>query len=271
MSAKRARLDVGGGGLYDFLPTAAEEEVVVVQRAKTLAPAKEDRSKVIFLDVDGVLRPEGECERVIVDGELVPVLPKNDDGHFTKTALLALRSIVERTGATMVLSSEWRRAEVMRNAVGIVLRSHGLPQVIACTTTTLKQRPELVKANKTIAFAERRAREIGEWLQRHPDVTSWVAIDDVDLSWGDGVRAKDTPLMKSRVARTNAEKCLSEENALEAIRILTNPPVFTPEEEAGIARRAARKIHAAFPHLKNGGTVAESISGPRAIPRRQGY
>ncbi len=47
-----------------------------------------------------------------------------------------------------------------------------------------------------IAFAERRAREIGEWLKHNKDITAWVAIDDVDLSWADGARTRPTPLMK---------------------------------------------------------------------------
>jgi hypothetical protein len=279
MSRKRPRveLDAGattGGGLFDFLPPPADnDEVAVVEKkVETEAPPKEDKSKVIFLDIDGVLRKESETERVLVDGELVPVLPTSEEAEFNKLSFMALRMIVQRTGASIVLSSEWRRTEVMRNAIGKALRSYGLPQIRACTGTFVKMKPELVKASNTIAFAERRAREIGEWLKQQPDVKAWVALDDVDLSWGDGARSKGTPIMRSRVVKVNAELCLSDKNARDAIDILCNPPMLTPEEEAGIEKRATRKLQAVYPFLKNSEKVQEISSGlPRPIPKRQGF
>lgn len=271
----RAELDFGSGGLYDFLPQAAASEGVAPTKVETPMP-EEDRSRVIFLDIDGVLLPEGETQRVLVDGELVPVLPNTEDCNFNKTALDALRTVFQHTGASIVLTSEWRRSEVMRNCVGMGLRTRGLPQIRGWTTTTVKARPELVSANTSVAFAERRAREISEWLQRHPDVRAWVAIDDVDLSWGDGAGAKNTVLMRSRVVRTNAKTCLSEQNAQEAIRILCNPRRMTAEEEAGAQRRAARKFQAAFPAVKSTEKVAEKKSNeadglPKPVPLRQGF
>jgi len=275
MSRKRPRLEVevGGGGLYDFLPKPAETEVVAVTQSLEHKPLpKEDKTKVIFLDIDGVLKPEGETERVLVDGDFVPVLPKVEDISWNKVALRALRTIVLHTGASIVLSSEWRRTEIMRNAIGVTFRSHGLPQIRACTTTTLKPKRELLKANNTIAFAERRAREIGTWLQQNPDVATWVCLDDVDLSWGDGARTKGIPLMRSRVVKTNKETCLNEKDALLAIDILCNQPILTPEQEAGAERRATRKLQSAYPHLKEPNAGADDREGrAKPIPRRQGF
>jgi len=232
--------DSGLGGLYDFLPPPDPEKdeaaKVAAEKNKTTRPAlpPEDKTRVIFLDVDGVLLPTGTVEVITIDGVTMPKRDVIKESDFSVTALGSLRSIVQETGATIVLSSEWRRTEVMRNAFGIALRSNGLPQIRSFTTTAFKQRPEILKAHVTIAFAERRAREIGEWLKRNPDVKTWVAIDDVDLSWGDGVRARGTPLMKSRVVKTHPEKCLSAQDAQSAIDLLCNPPVFTPEEEAQV-------------------------------------
>merc|ERR1712110_187106 len=95
-----------------------------------------------------------------------------------------------------------------------------------------------------------RAREIGDWLQKHPEVTVWVAIDDIDFKWADGLRVKGTPLVKYRSVRTDAQRCLNEEDAKEAIRILNSPTFFTPEEEIRLQRRLAQKLAAAYPMLK---------------------
>eukprot|EP00928_Gymnodinium_smaydae_P030069 TRINITY_DN22459_c0_g1_i1.p1 TRINITY_DN22459_c0_g1~~TRINITY_DN22459_c0_g1_i1.p1 ORF type:complete len:301 (+),score=59.21 TRINITY_DN22459_c0_g1_i1:67-903(+) len=276
MSRKRPRLEFNAGvadvgGLYDFLPKPSDDELAVVPQVELKPLPPQDNSLVIFLDIDGVLKPEGETARVLVDGEMVPILPKVEgDVGFNKMAVRALRTIVQNTGASIVLSSEWRRSEVMRNAVGINLRSGGLPQVRTTTITTIKPKMELVKANSMIAFAERRAREIAEFLQRHPQVRSWVALDDVDLGWADGYRTPGTPLMRSRLVRTDAKVCLTEKDAQEAVRILLNPPVLTAEQEAGAVRRASRKLQAAFPMLRNPDRIAEEhASAPKPVPRRQ--
>jgi len=263
----------GDGGLYDFLPKPADDEVALVTTVETKALPTEDKSKVIFLDIDGVLRTQNDMmERVLVDGEMVPVLPKDDDCDYNKMAFRALRTIVQHTGASIVLSSEWRRTEIMRNAIGVALRTHSLPQVRGCTTTALKPKPEVLKANNMIAFAERRAREIGDWLKHHSEVKAWVVLDDVDLSWGDGVRSRGTPLMKSRVVKTDPVKCLSDKDAQLAIDILCNPPVMTAEQEAGAEKRAARKLQVAYPILKNPDRAQEEASYlPKPIPRRQGF
>jgi hypothetical protein len=280
MSTKRSsiELDAGqltGGGLYDFLPTPDDDIVTVVKKARVEPKElpKEDRSKVIFLDVDGVLRPESEGDRVVVDGEFVPVFPRTDECEFNKVATQALRTIFQHTGASIVLSSEWRRTDIMKNSVGMMLRTLGLPQLRASTTTTLKPKPELLKANTTVAFAERRAREIGAWLKDQPDVRAWVVLDDVDLSWGDGARSKGTPLMRSRCVKTNAQICLTEQHAQLAIDILVNPPALTLEQEVGFEKRSARKLHAAYPIIKSMEKVVQEDAAyaPKPIPRRQGF
>jgi len=265
--------------LYDFLPEPDPEkdEVLPLVSEKKLPP--EDRTRVIFLDIDGVLLPAGETQMVIVDGEQVPVLPTIGEANFNSRALEALRTIYQETGASIVLSSEWRRTEELRIAIGIALRTRGLPQVRACTTTALKPRPELKNANEVIAFTERRAREIGEWLQRNPDVKAWVAVDDIDFKWADGVRAKGMPLIKCRSVRTDALKCLSEQDAAEAVRILRNPPTLTAEQEAVIEKRAKNRLEAAFPVLskKKAAAAAATVEAeqgalpPRPPPRRMGF
>eukprot|EP00929_Paragymnodinium_shiwhaense_P056949 TRINITY_DN28500_c0_g1_i1.p1 TRINITY_DN28500_c0_g1~~TRINITY_DN28500_c0_g1_i1.p1 ORF type:complete len:293 (-),score=52.25 TRINITY_DN28500_c0_g1_i1:204-1019(-) len=247
-----------GGGLYDFLPKPDPmKELAAVVRAESKAPAKlplpeEDPTRVIFLDIDGVLLRAGEAEMVMVDGELVPIMAQTleADADFRVEALNALRTIVQQTGASIVLSSEWRKTPARKESIGLTFRARGLPQLRDATITSLKVRDELLRGDNAIAWCERRAREIGDWLKRNPKVKSWVALDDVDFSWADSCRLKSTPLIKYRSVKTHPEVCLTERDAKEAIQMLLHPTVLTPEQEAAAERRAVRKTQAAIAAAK---------------------
>merc|ERR1719208_359940 len=100
------------GGLYDFLPPPDPEreaaaKAAAAKRERPKLPI-EDRSRVVFLDIDGVLLPAGSVETIIVDGVALPVRERMSESDFSAAALTNLRSIIERTGASVVLSSEWR-------------------------------------------------------------------------------------------------------------------------------------------------------------------
>merc|ERR1712129_189997 len=56
------------------------------------------------------------------------------------------------------------------------------------------------------------------------EVTSWVALDDLDFSWADNFRISGTPWMKIRSVHTDARICLTEADAEQAVQILLNPP-----------------------------------------------
>lgn len=183
----------------------------------------EDRSRVIFLDIDGVLLPVGSVETIVVDGVALPVRDTVRESDFAMAALGNLRSIVQQTAATIVLSSEWRRTESLRSSIAAVLKSQDIP-VFRDLTPIFHPRPELQEVNLIVAWCERRAREIGKWLKDHPEITSWVAIDDLDFAWADQYRTAGTPWMKVRSVHTDKKLCLAEEGTQEAVRILLNPP-----------------------------------------------
>merc|ERR1712224_1146763 len=143
-----------------------------------------------------------------IDGAAVPIRARLSDSDFSAKALDNLRNIIQQTGAAIVLSSEWRRTEAMKDSIGIALRTRGMPQLWDATPI-LKPRPELLKGDMAIVWCERRAREIGQWLKQHPDVTSWVALDDLDFDWADSVRAAGSPQMKCHSVLTNATRCLT--------------------------------------------------------------
>lgn len=221
--------DDGGGGLYDFLPPPdpKKDEAAKLEAEKNLFSRPklppEDRTRVIFLDVDGVLLPAGSIETINVDGVDMPVRDTVRESDFAISALGSLRSIVQQTGASIVLSSEWRRTDKLRSSIGAVLRSQDMPQ-LRDWTQILQARKDVGEISPVFAWCERRAREIGLWLKDHPEVTSWVALDDLDFSWADSYRMAGTPWCKIRSVHTHCVKCLDDEGATEAVRILLNPP-----------------------------------------------
>lgn len=246
MSRKRPRPaeeDTGLGGLYDFLPppdpdkdAAAKDAAEKKAKAKPALPP-EDKSRVIFLDVDGVLLPAGSVETIFIEGVALPIRDTIKEGDFNVPALENLRKIVEKTGATIVLSSEWRRSETLYSSIGAVLKSHDLP-AFRGATPILQARPDLAssKIDAAITWCERRAREIGKWLKENKDVTAWVAIDDLNFDWADSVRITGTPFVKYRSVLTNAQHCITDTDCAEAVRILLNPP---PEPKPVAQRRSS--------------------------------
>lgn len=178
----------------------------------------QDRSKVIFLDVDGVLRPAkaGGFEAVSIGGAHAV---KADTSDFFAGAMQALRYIVERTGALIVLSSEWRRDENLTQAVNGMLNKHGMRNAHDATTVLLDR--ELGTNDVIKSFCERRAREITDWLQRHEhEVREWVVIDDVNLSMADESKKASTKAMGPRLVQTVPLFGLTMGNAKTAVRIL---------------------------------------------------
>jgi len=226
--------DGGLGGLYDFLPPPDPEKDKAAKEAADLKKFSrpplppQDPTRVIFLDVDGVLLPSGAVEMIVVDGVSLPTRDRVRESDFAIVALGNLRSIVQQTGATIVLSSEWRRTDALMSSMGAVLKAQDIPSFRGATPI-FHPKPELQKVNPILAWVERRSREIGAWLKDHPEVTSWVAIDDLDFAWADGVRTAGTPWMKVRSVHTDDKICITDEDAVLAVMILISPPPDPPK------------------------------------------
>jgi len=225
--AKKAKLESPeDGGLYGGLPEPdpskdkllaerlKEKENWRAHRFPPLIP--EDPSKVIFLDVDGVLRPltAGGFRAMMVDGEWAL---RAETADFISGALLSLRHIVEQTGAIMVLSSEWRRDQNMREGVDNILHEY---EMRACATWTPTDLQRDMGTDPFKAFTERRAREITQWLTANPHVRQWVVIDDINMAAADEERKPGTLLMGPRIVQTHRKVGLTMEQARAAVRIL---------------------------------------------------
>lgn len=219
--------DAGLGGLYDFLPAPdpekdAHAKISATKISRPKLPP-EDKTKVIFLDVDGVILPSGSVETIILDGVALPVRDKIKESDFPAASMGHLRNIIQQTGAMVILSSEWRRTEELRSSIQAVLKVHDIP-AFREWTPIFQPKAEIQKENAIVAWCERRAREIGHWLKEHKEVKDWVILDDLDFSWADRVRAAGTPWCKYRSVHTNDRHCITPEDAAKAVQILTHPP-----------------------------------------------
>jgi len=233
--AKQRDQDALGNGtpkvsfnLYEGLPEAdPEKDAIAAKKAEAASKAAErpklnyteDRTRIIFLDIDGVLRPLYGCQfqmsSITMDGESVPIVD-GESTEFSPTAISSLRDLLEESGAAMVLSSEWRRLPSLRDSVNASLHLNGLPKVIDDTP----QHGRELTGNPLRSFAIRRAREIGDWLRSHPEVRQWVALDDIDLGVADEDRQPGQPLMNTRLVLTDKTACLTSENVRHALAIL---------------------------------------------------
>lgn len=135
--------------------------------------------KIIFLDIDGVIclsREWGSRMRKIKRWELEggegepPVTIRLDD--FNKMAVDVLNDIILTSGADIVISSDWRLYATLDEMKDLFHQFGVIKDPIDFT-------PELQTVTKR---ADIRVDEINLWLSNHPEVTNWVAIDDLDLS-----------------------------------------------------------------------------------------
>jgi len=226
--AKTAAADQALADLYGDLPEAdpekdkafAERIALEAKQAnwhKLAALPPPDTTKAIFLDVDGVLRPltAGGFRAMMVDGEWSL---KAETADFISGAMLALRHIVEMTGAICVLSSEWRRDEPMRDGVNKILRDYEMPDCASWTPTDLQR--DMGTESPFQAFTERRAREISMWMQKNPAVRQWVVLDDINMANADEDRKPGTLRMTERIVQSHRKIGLSMENAKAAVQLL---------------------------------------------------
>lgn len=151
--------------------------------------------KVIFLDNDGViclannwggrmkkykkwikLHPETTSQKD------VDVYHRFDD--FDKKAVAVLNDILETTGAEIVVSSDWKKHANLQE-LGDYYESQGIckrpiaftPSFIGC------EKPEGFTWRFSERYEQERALEIAQYVRDHPEVTHWVAIDDLDMRY----------------------------------------------------------------------------------------
>jgi hypothetical protein len=119
--------------------------------------------KVLFLDIDGVMNNRS-C---VMMGNPCPI----DDG-----AVQLLKSLLEKTGASVVLASSWRMTNDPENDDHVLkLWSRGILDTVPPDWRT---RWDCEPQSRMIGDWAKRGDEIAEWLSRHPEVTEYAIVDD---------------------------------------------------------------------------------------------
>lgn len=149
--------------------------------------------KVIFLDHDGVIclatewggrfKKQQKAGRKLSQSVMsLPVDVRFD--NFNKKAIIILNEILQETGAEIVVSSDWKRwADVEEmgeyyEAKGIIKKPIAYtPNLAECTWYNAGT---FVWAPKW-DLEQTRAIEIKQYLIDHPEITHWVAVDDLNM------------------------------------------------------------------------------------------
>ena len=187
--------------------------------------------KVIFLDIDGVLNSENhakELDRLAKEGKMSKrEVCETWDLPYEGT-LLPLKKIVDETGAKIVLSSCWRINPANITKLNKIFEPYGF-QIMDITTTggvtatTLKKlgfdisiaydKSEMWNGKPAPLYTDDRGAQIALWLRKHPEVDSFVILDDdcldIDQYYG-----------KQHVWTDFYDWALTFEKAEQAIRIL---------------------------------------------------
>jgi len=151
--------------------------------------------KVIFLDNDGVIclssnwggrskkwsryRSENpESSRELKDA---PVTVRFDD--FDKKAISVLNEVLEETGAEIVVSSDWKLHADLEG-LGEYYKSQGIIKKPIDRTLNLDEfDSDSAGLYNWKGWKERiRILEIEKYLADHPEITHWVAVDDINMS-----------------------------------------------------------------------------------------
>jgi hypothetical protein len=148
--------------------------------------------KVIFLDNDGVICLSenwgSRRKKQIKEGRSMGTYEKDLPIHlrldnFDKKAVKVLNQILETTGAEIVISSDWRFHGTLEELGDYYISQGIIKKPIAVTDMFKDIFPREWSALRFRADLElERYMEINHWLQNHPEVTHWVAVDDLNMS-----------------------------------------------------------------------------------------
>lgn len=158
--------------------------------------------KTIFLDHDGVIclstewggrfKKQTKVGRKLSQSVLsLPVDARFD--NFNKKAIKVLNEILEITGAEIVVSSDWKKWANVEE-LGEYYEQQGIAKKPIAFTKNLNdcEIPQNFPWSRTYDLEQSRSLEIKQYLKDHPEITHWVAVDDLNMgipqtheSWGE--------------------------------------------------------------------------------------
>lgn len=168
-------------------------------------------SKIIFLDIDGVLNTERWHDRCVEAGTAYA----DSFGYdFDPEAVEGLRRIVDETGADIVISSSWKFWGL--SAMQKLWASRGLPgKVIDVTPNNVSDDMLLSIDLDTMMLPAGKGSEIKEWLTANGNPDSYAILDDMDDM---------LPEQQSRFVQTDPSVGITRADADSVITILTGKP-----------------------------------------------
>jgi hypothetical protein len=150
--------------------------------------------KVIFLDHDGVIclstewggrhkkQKEWGGRKLSMSNNAIPLEHRFD--NFNQKAVKTLNKILEETGAEIVVSSDWKHHATLEE-MGEYYEQQGIIKKPIAFTTNLGQcnwyNDQVWIWSPRWDLEMTRVIEITQFLHDHPEVTNWVAIDDLDM------------------------------------------------------------------------------------------
>ena len=158
--------------------------------------------KIIFLDHDGVICLSSEWggrhkkqrrigRKMSEPIESLPVDARFD--NFNKKAIDILNEILEETDAEIVVSSDWKRWASVEE-MGEYYESQGIKKKPIGFTKSINdcEVPEDFEFSRKFDLEQERHFEILQYLKDNPQITHWVAVDDLNMAkiqkhetWGD--------------------------------------------------------------------------------------
>jgi HAD domain in Swiss Army Knife RNA repair proteins len=166
--------------------------------------------KVIFLDIDGVLN----CRQYFETRTLVEGLCDRAAYDLDTAAVERLNHLVAQTGAVVVVSSSWRHGRSVEQLADILSERGFVGTVLSKTRdwhTPMSRRVKTATPPKSERL-EQRGDQIRDWLDEHPEVDSFIVLDD----------DSDMDLVRDRHIKTSFhEGGLQPEHVERAIAMLT--------------------------------------------------
>jgi len=147
--------------------------------------ASQDVRAVVFLGVEGVLSHASGAERL--DSE----------------SIARLAELLRSSGAHLILCCDWRLSLGLRRKLLKALGDAGIGlSTVAGDTPQLGNTPEAT------------AQEIGAWLEAHPMVERWVALNALDIG-------AFKPSLEEHVVQVDMEEGLTEKFVQKALEVLS--------------------------------------------------
>jgi len=121
--------------------------------------------KILFLDHGGVMRLDPVCWPT----------GKPELHDFDKYAVKNINDIISETDCEIVVSSDWKLWADLSEMQSFYIRQGLIKAPIGYTPDKSSE----IKSPEDLARL--RVEEITQWLDNNKDVSTWVAIDDLDL------------------------------------------------------------------------------------------